>query len=481
MRKGFFVVAGLALATLAAIALGDSVQQSENCADGTYHWIGFCAADLSSPTGAATGETTGDVGATSDESDGTRYACATSNSTELAASDVEACSGGATVSGNSAAEVGGAQTIGVSGLTTDSAHYGQSANKSPEGWWSNVVVSSSFTPTSGGGSTTVYSNNFDYGRDFVVDGSCRNEDDPDCSTAVFPRDDEYAPFTYFDGTSYDPGATFLVCSGGSNTTNTCAEVNSIGARGGSGRGVQHFDENEYEKGGWGHDLQFLKIFPQEYFELWVQWWVKVEDAMDGIRNQKMLHFFHYDRSWFEAPTSNSATNTSESTDGGTICNLRNESSTEVEIRCGIRHANPPKYKVTGGIFNVTPGGDTSYPFGSSSTPRFDVLDPQNNCSSLADSSVLNHWSGVWRKIDVGMRLNSAIGVADGWLEVWVDDCKLGRVTDIPWKQDGTTNDHGGWNGVALGGNAWPNDWGADEEEAHTWSFDDWKICTERCP
>lgn len=131
---------------LSGTAVGAELRQAEVCGNGSTHQSGYCPAVLSSPTGSQTGATTGTVSATSDESDGTRYACAASSATPLTCDGIESCSGGTAIAGSSAAETG-SNSIALTGLTTDAAHYGQSCNESPEGWSSNVVVSSSFTPT----------------------------------------------------------------------------------------------------------------------------------------------------------------------------------------------------------------------------------------------------------------------------------------------------------------------------------------------
>ena len=134
------------LLTLQAAA---ETRQAQTCGNGRTHQQSYCPAVLSSPTGTQTGATTGTVGATSDQTDGTRYACAASSATPLTCPQIQACSGGTAVAGSSAAETG-SNSIALTGLTTDAAHYGQSCNESPEDWDSNVVVSSSFTPTAPG-------------------------------------------------------------------------------------------------------------------------------------------------------------------------------------------------------------------------------------------------------------------------------------------------------------------------------------------
>lgn len=134
---------------LSGAAVGAELRQAELCGDGTYHQAGYCPAVLSSTSCSATGATTGSCYAASDETDGTRYVCATSSATALTGSEIESCSGGTAIAGSSAAETG-SNSVSLSGLTTDAAHYGQIVNESPEGWYSNRLVSSSFTPSDSG-------------------------------------------------------------------------------------------------------------------------------------------------------------------------------------------------------------------------------------------------------------------------------------------------------------------------------------------
>lgn len=141
-------VALLALLLLAPSAFAES-RSAETCSDSRVHQDGYCAAAVSTPSCVSTGATTGTCSATSDETDGTRYICATSTATPLTGAQIESCTGGTAVAGSSAAETGG-NTVALTGLTTDAAHYGQITNKSPEAWYSNVLVSASFTPVAPG-------------------------------------------------------------------------------------------------------------------------------------------------------------------------------------------------------------------------------------------------------------------------------------------------------------------------------------------
>ena len=142
------------VALLLSGAASAELRQAELCGDGTYHQAGYCPAVLSGASCSATGATTANCSATSTEADGTRYVCATSSATALTGAEIESCSGGAAIAGSSAAETG-SNSVSLSGLTTDAAHYGQIVNKSPDSWYSNRLVSSSFTPTASASGTNA--------------------------------------------------------------------------------------------------------------------------------------------------------------------------------------------------------------------------------------------------------------------------------------------------------------------------------------
>lgn len=139
---------GLALLVLALVSLAvqGATIQGEVCANSRVHAAGYCPADLSSPGSTSVADTSASCTAVSDADDGTQHVCVTTISTPLTGAAVESCSGGAAVAGsNAAVSTSGTQTVGVTGLSASTSYYCQSVNESPEGWYSDVVVSSQFT------------------------------------------------------------------------------------------------------------------------------------------------------------------------------------------------------------------------------------------------------------------------------------------------------------------------------------------------
>lgn len=141
----------VAVLLLAGASSFAATRQGEACGDSTIHQAGYCPAVVQAVACAQTGSSTGQCEGISDETDGTRYVCLTTNSTPLTGPQIVACSGGTAIAGFSEAE-SGTNITSLTGLASSTTHYGQIVNLSPEGWYSNVSVApASFTTASGGG------------------------------------------------------------------------------------------------------------------------------------------------------------------------------------------------------------------------------------------------------------------------------------------------------------------------------------------
>ena len=112
---------------------------------------------LSSPTGSATGSTTANVGATTDEGNGTMYAVVTTSATQPSIAQIKAGqnNGGtaAAYAGNQAISSTGAKNFSATGLTASTAYYAHFVHTDAAGNDSNRVTSVSFT-TGAAGDTT---------------------------------------------------------------------------------------------------------------------------------------------------------------------------------------------------------------------------------------------------------------------------------------------------------------------------------------
>jgi hypothetical protein len=99
--------------------------------------------------------------------------------------------------------------------------------------------------------------------------------------------------------------------------------------------------------------------------------------------------------------------------------------------------------------------------------------------TLSTSDTPTHdqiWGDVWHKIEFFVQLNSAPGVADGHLWMWIDEQLVIRNITTPWMgTHANPEDTPYWNWAALGGNshfhAFP-----DEDKRQEWvSFDNLEI------
>lgn len=104
---------------------------------------------LTSPTGTATGATTADVGATTDEGNGTLYAVATTSATQPNAAQIKAgqdhTGAAAPWGGSQAVASVGAKTLGATGLTASTGYYAHLIHTDTATNDSNIVTSAQFT------------------------------------------------------------------------------------------------------------------------------------------------------------------------------------------------------------------------------------------------------------------------------------------------------------------------------------------------
>lgn len=104
---------------------------------------------LTSPTGTATGSTTANVGATTDEGNGTMYAVVTTSITTPSVAQIKASqdhTGAAAVwGGNQAIGSAGAKTLNATGLSPSTGYYGHIVHADAANNDSNRVTSSQFT------------------------------------------------------------------------------------------------------------------------------------------------------------------------------------------------------------------------------------------------------------------------------------------------------------------------------------------------
>jgi len=120
---------------------------SELCPDGTYHQQGFCPAELTNATVSDIGQTVATVDYTTDEADGDTYLCIVSDGTEYVTPQaVQSCNAGDSYVLNLPEDE--ENVFDVTGLGSGLDYVAQMVNLSPEGWYSNILNSATFTTAS---------------------------------------------------------------------------------------------------------------------------------------------------------------------------------------------------------------------------------------------------------------------------------------------------------------------------------------------
>jgi len=233
------------------------------------------------------------------------------------------------------------------------------------------------------------------------------------------RNDEYwTPY----GTSPTPG------------TNPTIQISSFNSYGGSGKAFTVYNEsnNGASGDGWGADGILAKRLSQDYNEIYVQLKIKFQPGFQRFwtvgGNASMIKIFrayHYDgigSPFLFFDQGNSAPIYIYDT---IVSEWGNRFGTA--MRCDPQAT---QYACTGNTVS-----DTLY-VGS---PAW--------ASQLGD--------GNWHVLSYRLKLNTAIDVKDGIMELWVDNVRQLNKTDMDWIRTGG-NINAGWNVIAIGGNAFNN-------------------------
>jgi hypothetical protein len=327
--------------------------------------------------------------------------------------------------------------------------------------------------------SVLFYDDFESYSEMRLEGGCRSLGAPRCSEATFPWREAGAT----------PGYDFFLAPDGIyNDEHGSAYITTRAGRGGRGRGLEAWDEEESPAKGpsqWGTELQLARYFEgTEYPELWVDFHIRWNpDVIEPTHQQKILHLFHYRADWLAGGGGFFNTNRDgEQTDGGIICRFDTHGgpSYEMDILCATRCAN--SYKCRNSPIAGT-GTQTASPEGSDWSRRgirF-PLRGSSSCGLLEDDAAWSALAGSWHEVELGVVYNSAPGVLDGSLTVYFDGCLLGVVRGVGWMDEGTSPVRTGWTGATFGGNANHIGWGESGDEQHTYAIDDVRICTERCP
>ena len=217
-----------------------------------------------------------------------------------------------------------------------------------------------------------------------------------------------------DWSAYRVGALGSCAEPGKNTMN----INSDQPRGGSGKSFFYWNEACYSpSGSWGSDGDLVKVLPQGYEEIYFRFYMKFQPDWewdnDRSSSMKFLRAMH---NWDE--TDNFQNGVGGQNHPLAFGNLGRGNSGTSNVR-----------------YDATFRFENSY-YASSATPSHSDGQSMYFADGNYGGTGIDFWAagqpgdGEWHSYEVHVKMNSAIGVADGIYEFWFDDVLLGSVTDL---------------------------------------------------
>ena len=307
------------------------------------------------------------------------------------------------------------------------------------------LISSFFISPDFGHTEILFEDNFDNHPDWTVTQqlypnriSCTSTET--CST---PPPTGYAGYTV-QGSPYTPV--------GHNTIN----INSDNHRGTTGKGLTMWNESGATTYWWSDGLLVVTL-PQEYSELYVQFYVKFQSNWEWADNgkslfQKMFRIAH-------CSNYNEMFNMQPYNQPMVISDLYKGNSGQADLAISNAYREEPNYYM-------------SSPYNYSAKSFFGDGGYAGSGTGFYDSNLNN---GDWHLWEFRVKINSAPGVCDGIHEFWQDGILVHSKTDIPWIDTG--GKYKKWNIVMLGGNSF-NHFSTVEEAKEQWyAIDDFVIST----
>ncbi len=276
----------------------------------------------------------------------------------------------------------------------------------------------------------IFSANFDNLPDFINGYQERCEKGTEADCAKTP-----AGFTH-----YRSGERFHPIENNDSSKHASIEITNFQGRGGTGKSFVVWDESYGGPSTWGSDSQLTREFSAEYRDVYYEFWIKFQPGYRwaGVENGggrdlgKISRIIHYD----QQPN----TNIYKFFSGGVaapvalmdIAISTKERNGRVidrvffnnQIRCDPQESN---YKCGSWDQNLD-----AFPSGE---PTFVEL--------LGD--------GSWHKLGMRVTMNSAPGIRDGRLSMWIDNTLVQEDTDVPYIGLGGDPTIG-WNTLMIGGN-----------------------------
>jgi len=247
-------------------------------------------------------------------------------------------------------------------------------------------------------------------------------------------------------------------------------------RGESGKSWIKSSESNHDPGesNYYSDSILQKVFPKDYEELYVGFWIKFSPTWRWLTNPlasgefKLVRISHFDGGEGVNPFQ---MGWSGNTAPMYLFQVKQSN------RWGWRAHHEPR--CDNQVDNYYCDNHDGY------DPLYDCV-PGMTCTGYEHSSGSVHPSyedmmgdGEWHFLEYYVKMNSAPGASDGEFAYWVDGYKHHHYTGRKWRYEGSPENLG-WNSVAIGGN-W-NNWfseSADNEEEEWYAIDDVVISTTR--
>jgi len=252
------------------------------------------------------------------------------------------------------------------------------------------------------------------------------------------------------------------------------------ARGGTGKSMVNWRESDATSTNWNSDSQLQTVFDQDYDEIYMEFWISFSANLaarfveqGGI--SKVARIGHWDR--VGDPFNGAAGGLGPVLFWDYMQNDYGQRNT-FAFRGG-----PPGYNYTmdtdaEGVQDQS--NFTNDTIGMAVGGGNPQLVDHVNGGFLADVDrydFLNHnrlWgpAGHWTKVALYVKMNSAPGVNDGLMMMFLNDERIKLETTVPWVGPNPENKMVGWNFISLGGNDYFDPYPSSERFEDWYSIDD---------
>jgi hypothetical protein len=232
-------------------------------------------------------------------------------------------------------------------------------------------------------------------------------------------------------------------------------------RSGTGKSMVNWRE-AHAAGQWSSDSQLMTIFDQEHNEIYAEFWVRFSDNWYSRNNIGTIMSKMFRVGYYIGPPGNPVNGGAGSLGPIYFWDYRHSN-----FGLGNQHTfrGGPAGENYFGIGIAANGLDDQTNFsndligkavGGGNPQLFDLV----NGGLLADVDRYDFLShdrvfgptGTWTKMAWYVKMNSAPGVADGALKMFINDERVTNFETIPWIMANTENKMVGWNYISIGGN-----------------------------